>query len=130
MKENKTPSLARLAGALGMCRRAGRLITGFDAVAALLTQSGPLLVMTATDLSDKSRKELAFALQKAGRPASDTAVLLWLPLTKEEAGRALGMNKPVGILATQDPGFASAIRRACPTVPDSKEEQGQRDPVE
>ena len=130
VKENKAPSPHRLAGVLGMCRRAGRLTTGFDAVAALLTQSGPLLVMTAADISPKSRKELEFAIQKAGRPAAEAAEILPLPLTKETAGRALGVKKPVGILATQDPGFASAIRRACPGSNDTEEERGQRGPVE
>lgn len=126
MKENRAPSLHRLTGALGMCRRAGRLTTGFDAVAALPSQNGPLLVMTAADISPKSRKELVFALQKAGRNAEE---ILPLPLAKEELGRALGFQKPVGVLATQDPGFASAIRRACPGPDDTDEEQGRQDPV-
>lgn len=130
MKENKVPSPHRLTGVLGMCRRAGRLTTGFDAVAALLSQKGPLLVMTAADISPKSRKELEFAIQKAGRPAAEAAEILPLPLTKETAGRALGVKKPVGILATQDPGFVSAIRRACPGSNDTEEEQDSRSPVE
>ena len=127
MKVNKAPSIPRLAGALGMCRRAGRLTAGFDAVTALLGQNGPLLVMAAKDISPKSRKELEFALQKAGRLRDD---FLNLPLTKEETGRALGTHKPVGILAIQDPGFASAIRRACPAAYDTEEEQDRIGPVE
>lgn len=104
MKEDK------LAGLLGLCRRAGRLTTGFDAVAALAAAGQAALILTAADLSEKSGKELRFALEKTAHPS----VVRSIGLTKEEVGRVLGLRKPVGILATADDGFARAIGRCLP----------------
>ena len=44
----------KLAGLLGMCRRAGRLTTGFDAVKALAAEGRAALILAAADLSEKS----------------------------------------------------------------------------
>ena len=38
----------KLAGLLGMCRRAGRLTTGFDAVTALAAEGRAALILAAT----------------------------------------------------------------------------------
>ena len=41
----------KLAGLLGMCRRAGRLTTGFDAVTALAAEGRAALILAASDVS-------------------------------------------------------------------------------
>lgn len=55
----------KLAGLLGMCRRAGRLTTGFDAVTALAAEGRAALILAASDVSEKTGKELRFALERA-----------------------------------------------------------------
>ncbi len=105
--EADRPSPRALAGLLGISRRAGRLTTGFDAVSALIKGGNATLVMLAADLSAKTVKELRFAAR--GQPAT----IVRLPLTKEEAGTACGLKKPVGVLATDDKGFAAAMEKHC-----------------
>ena len=97
-------SLDKLRGLLGMCRRSGRLVTGFDAVVALCTTEGVLL-MIATDASPRTAKELRF--RAAEHP------IFRVPLTKEEIAEAVGSHKPVAVLAVADEGFADALRPLC-----------------
>ncbi|HJD23016.1 MAG TPA: 50S ribosomal protein L7ae, partial [Firmicutes bacterium] len=63
MKNERAPAASfdpagRIAGLLGMARRAGKLTAGFDAVAALIGRGKAAAVMTAADLSEKTNKEL------------------------------------------------------------------------
>lgn len=95
----------RLNGILGMARRAGRLIAGFDATVDAVKAGRAQLVLLAADLSPKTEKELRFA-------AEDAVPLLSVGLTKEEIGHAAGYGKPVGVVATEDKGFAAAIIKA------------------
>lgn len=89
-----------LSGLLGMCRRAGRLVTGFDAALALCKEPSVLL-MVAQDASPRTVKELRFRVKQHK--------LYTVPLTKEELGAALGLQKPVAVVATADEGFAKAM---------------------
>ena len=116
----------KLAGLLGMCRRAGRLTTGFDAVKALAAEGRAALILAAADLSEKSGKELRFAMERAAAPVP----ILTVPLTKEELGRLLGLRKPVGILATADEGFARAIGRCCPAGADNVHDMEEEPPYD
>lgn len=115
------PDNRRLYGLLGLARRAGRLITGFDAVKDLVLAGRAQLVMTAADLSEKTEKELLYALRgKAAR-------LLRLPADKEDIGRALGLDKPVGVLALEDKGFAASFQKLCDKRrPDSRDTEEER----
>lgn len=104
MKHEGAPA-GRIAGLLGMARRAGKLTAGFDAVASLVSGGTAAAVMVAADLSEKTEKELRFAARNHPIP------LLRLPLTKEEIGGALGLRKPVGVLALEDRGFAASLQK-------------------
>ncbi len=95
----------RLNGLLGMARRAGRLTAGFDAVIESVKTQKAQLVLLAADLSPKTEKELRFT-------AAEAVPLLSVGLTKEEIGHAAGYGKPVGVVATEDKGFAAAIIKA------------------
>ncbi|MDD2418705.1 MAG: ribosomal L7Ae/L30e/S12e/Gadd45 family protein [Oscillospiraceae bacterium] len=106
----------RLGGLLGMARRGGRLTTGFNAVVCLIAKSKSVMLMLATDLSEKTEKELRFAAR------SKNHEIIRLPLSKEEIGQALGLTKPVGVLALEDEGFAATVRLLCRDEGDSKEE--------
>lgn len=105
----------KLAGLLGMCRRAGRLTVGFDAVAALCREQRVLLMLTA-DAAPRTVRQLTFA-------AGDKPIY-WLPMTKDDVARAVGASKPVAVLATTDAGF---IRALSPLLNTAQEEESRYD---
>ncbi len=90
----------KLTGLLGMCRRAARLVTGFDAVIDLCAHETATVMLTA-DAAERTVKELRFRLP--------SVTLHRLPLTKEQAAAAIGSHKPVAVLATADDGFSKAL---------------------
>ena len=90
----------KLAGLLGMCRRAARLSTGFDAVVEQCRRER-MTVLLAADAAPRTVKELQFQLPQLP--------IYRLPLTKEEIAAAIGSHKPVAVLATADEGFSKAI---------------------
>lgn len=95
----------KLIGLLGLSRRAGHACCGFDAASELLHKGRARLVLLAADLSPKTGKELRFAGRDKGTDIRQ------IPLDKAEIGRALGIAKPVGVYATDDEGFAAALKR-------------------
>ena len=98
----------KITGTLGICRRAGHLTMGFDAVKALIEQRRAMLVLTAADLSEKSRKEIVFVV-------SDTDIPVYsLSFDEASLSAALGLQKPVGIIATDDRGFAASLMKHIP----------------
>ena len=94
----------RIAGLLGIARRAGHVAVGFDAVVTAVKADKAKLVLCAADISPKTAKEWQFATR------DKTVASLSLPLSKEELGKALGYAKPVGLTAVDDEGFAKGIR--------------------
>ena len=98
----------KLTGLLGICRRAGHLIVGFDAVKDAIISRKAKVVLTAADLSEKTVKELRFQLTETDVP------LYVLSADKEALATALGFQKPIGVVATNDSGFAAAIRKYFP----------------
>ena len=58
----------QLLPSLGLVRRAGKLIYGFDAVQAACKDQTARLVLTAADLSQKSRKEIVRTAQMYAVP--------------------------------------------------------------
>ena len=103
--------LERLASLLGMARRAGKLVTGFDAVVALFAEKTASCVLLAADLSEKTEKELRFAANKAGSADAAAMPIYKIPLSKEDVSHSLGLKKPVGILALTDQGFAASAEK-------------------
>lgn len=101
----------KLSGLLGMCRRSGRLVCGFDAVSVLCREPFVLL-MIASDASPRTQKELLFKVSAAGM----NHAIYRLPFRREETAQLLGFQKPVAVLATVDKGFAEAIRPLLTTI--------------
>lgn len=95
----------KLVGLIGICRRAGHLSLGFDAVAALIADGRAKQILLACDLSEKTAKELRFLAEKRSAP------LAVIPTDKEKLGALLGMQKPIGVIATDDGGFAAAMQK-------------------
>ena len=91
----------RLLSFLGLCKRAGYLISGADTVTRAVNEGKALLVLYASDVSENSLKGVLKAAQDKNVPAR------MLPRTKEELSFALG--KHCGIICTTDKGFAQKI---------------------
>ena len=98
----------KLTGLLGICRRAGHLVVGFDAVKELIFTGKAKCVLTAADLSEKTAKELRFQLGERRIP------MYALDTDKNALATALGFQKPIGVVATDDSGFAAAISKYFP----------------
>mgnify|MGYP002625075898 CR=1 FL=1 len=88
---------------LGLCRRAGKLIYGFDAVAGELEKPDTAVcgVILASDLSEKSKKEVRFICAK-----KDTEVTE-ITETLDDIKNVIG--KRTGIIAVLDAGLYKSI---------------------
>ncbi|MCL1866606.1 MAG: 50S ribosomal protein L7 [Oscillospiraceae bacterium] len=84
---------------LGLCKRAGKLIVGFDAAVADLEKSAG--VLTASDLSEKSAKEIAFHCDKHGKK------VVQIGHTMSDIQSVL--NKKTGIISVLDEGLFAVI---------------------
>ncbi len=93
----------KLCGLLGIARRSGHILIGFDAVRAALLADKTQLILLASDCSPKTEKELRFAAQ------DKTCPIIQVAEDKEAFTAALGMQKPVAVIATDDRGFATAM---------------------
>ncbi|MFT3950506.1 MAG: 50S ribosomal protein L7 [Oscillospiraceae bacterium] len=82
---------------LTVCRRAGKLALGADLVKDALKTGTAWGVFAASDLSEKSLKELRFHCARYSRP------LFPLGMTMDEVSEQLG--KRTGALAVCDAGF-------------------------
>ncbi|MBQ3265648.1 MAG: ribosomal L7Ae/L30e/S12e/Gadd45 family protein [Ruminococcus sp.] len=91
----------RLLSFLGICKRAGRLISGADTVTKAVNEDKAVLVLYASDVSENSLKQVLRAAREHNIP------VLRLSRGKEELSYALG--KHCGIICTTDTGFAEKI---------------------
>ena len=86
-----------------LCRRAGKLVIGFDAVCGELVKKGFCAVILAADVSAKTEKEICFSADKYGRK------VIKADFTMDEALSALG--KRAGVFLINDEGlFGAAIK--------------------
>lgn len=82
---------------LTICRKAGKLAMGLELAKDALYHGMAAGVLTASDASEKSKKEAEFFSAQAEVP------LLELPFTKVEMGQAVG--RASGVFAVCDDGF-------------------------
>ena len=99
----------KLCGLLGIARRSGHILIGFDAVRAALLADKTQLILLASDCSPKTEKELRFAAEGKTCPVVKVAE------DKDAFTDALGMQKPVAVIATDDRGFATAMMKTITT---------------
>ena len=95
----------KLCGLLGIARRSGHILIGFDAVRAALLADKTRLILLASDCSPKTEKELRFAAE------DKTCPIIKVAEDKDAFTAALGMQKPVAVIATDDRGFATAMMK-------------------
>ena len=98
----------KLLGALGLCRRAGALIVGFDAVKDAVLMGKAHLVLYAQDASEGNVRRIQWMCREVG----DACEALPLPLTKQDLAAIL--HKAVGVLAVTDENLAVLCRTKLP----------------
>ncbi len=89
-----------------LCKRAGKLIVGFDLCKAAMQTGEAKLIILASDVSEKTRKEALFLAQQCGCEAAGTA------LTMDELWYCIG--KRSGVLAVSDAGLARGFLKSDP----------------
>ncbi|MEO1198343.1 MAG: RNA-binding protein [Pseudomonadota bacterium] len=77
-------------GALGLARRAGRLVLGFSKVADLIRKQGAAVVLTASDAAEDGRGKLE-ALRRAASPDTPN----WSLFTAEQMSLAFGAGNVI-----------------------------------
>lgn len=90
-------------GNLGLCRKAGCLILGFDAVKKAAQQGEAKLLLCTADISEKTKKEVRFF--------SDRYQILMreIPFNMEQVQDVIG--KRIGVLAVTSENFADLLSR-------------------
>lgn len=91
----------RLLSFLGLCKRAGRLVTGAETVTKTIAEGKALLVLYASDVSEGSVKRVRIEAWNKSIPTRR------LPCSKEELSFALGRLS--AIVCVTDRGFADKI---------------------
>lgn len=92
----------KLMGAIGLCRKAGKLVMGSDPVAEAVRERKAALVLTASDFAPRSQRQADRVCEQY------QVVLVRLPCTMDQLAALLG--KTYGVLAVCDLGFARMIR--------------------
>lgn len=95
----------RLLSTLCICRKAGKIILGFDAVNDAAREHTLALIVLSGDLSPKSAKEMAFAAEKYQIPICSA------PITMDDIRHRLG--KRSGIIGVTDQGLAETVQQTC-----------------
>lgn len=88
---------------LGLCRRAGKLVCGFDASVEAMVNGEGHAILTASDISPKTEKELIYKAKSAN------FCVYKLPYTMEEM-KSLSKKK-VGIFAITDKNLAKLVEK-------------------
>ncbi len=97
--------MSNLTGLLTICRKAGRLVMGFDPMKDALAEGKACAVIVASDISPKTEKEVRFFSGKKEIPVEKTS------LTLNDIYFALG--KKAGIITICDKGFAEKALAVC-----------------
>ncbi len=97
MNSKKTANL------LTICLKAGKTVKGFDSVCDAVKNGTAFCVLTASDASEKTVKEIYFVCGKYSVPIFRTE------LTKEEIGILCG--KITAVIAVCDKGFADGFAK-------------------
>lgn len=87
----------KLLSLLGLMRRAGKLIYGFDSSVEAAKNKKAVCLLYAYDISEKTEKNLKYEAEKYG------VEIVKLNLNISEAGGAIG--KKAGVFALTDAGF-------------------------
>lgn len=93
----------KLNGILSICRKAGKMEIGFAPMKEALPTGKVSGVLTASDISPKTYKEVCYFCQKHSVPVQA------LPLDMQQLGAAIG--RKAAVIAVLDAGFYDRIRQ-------------------
>lgn len=93
----------RTANLLGICIRAGKTVKGFDSAVEAVKNGTAFCLLTASDASEKTVKEVRFYCEKYGVKSLATE------MSKADIGRLCG--KETAVIAVTDKGFADGFER-------------------
>ncbi len=91
----------KMSDTLTICKRAGKLVTGFDSVKKVLDNKTAVLVLTTADISEKTDKEVLYHCEKQNIPIIKTTY------TMREIDLIISKNTVV--MAVTDNGFAGKL---------------------
>lgn len=99
----------RLLGALGLCRKAGQLVTGATKVRAAIEKPGIIALFTSVDARPDGRQKMAgaYTASAAGDPIEHFELL-----TSEQMGLALGLENVIHAALVEGAAARSALFRA------------------
>lgn len=100
MSSEKSRKTANL---LGICIRAGKTVKGFDSAVESVKKGTAFCLLTASDASEKTVKEVNFFCGKYGISCFVTE------MSKSDIGRLCG--KETAVIAVTDKGFAEGFER-------------------
>ena len=99
-------SRGKLLGALGLARKAGKLIVGGELCEQNIRAGKAVLALLCSDLSDNSKKKLHAALRAGDIP------YIVLPFSKAELAERFGKKSFAVVCAVTDDSFAKVIYKA------------------
>ena len=92
----------KLSGFLGLSRKAGKIVFGFDMTAESMQKGTAKLVLLSNDCSERTARNIKRIAEETG-----TEILI-LPLSMDEIGYAVA--KRAGVLSVCDSGFSKKIK--------------------
>ncbi len=96
---------SKIFGLLGFASKAGKLSYGMAATLETMGKKKSFLVIAASDVSEKSQKEISFSCQKYNvniiHPDADMDAL------------SVAIGRRCGIISVNDKGFADAVLEQC-----------------
>ncbi len=101
---DETDRLSRIISLLTVCRKAGRLVLGFDAVTEAAGKHRAACILLAADCAARTEKEIRFRCR-------DSAIRK-LPADMEQLG--MYFRKRTAVFGVCDPGFAGRLLTLLP----------------
>ncbi|MBR3935641.1 MAG: ribosomal L7Ae/L30e/S12e/Gadd45 family protein [Oscillospiraceae bacterium] len=92
----------KLSGFLGLCKKAGKLVFGFDMTVGAMQKGTADSVLLSADCAERTARNIKRIAEEC-----ETTVYI-LPLTMDEIGYAVA--KRAGVLAVCDSGFSKKIK--------------------
>ena len=90
---------------LGISKKAGKLVTGYDPVIEAILKNKIVMVMLSNELSEKNAAKIKNAAEKNNIPVKE------INISMNEIAYALG-SKPTGILGIADKGLAHILEQS------------------
>lgn len=107
--------------ALSLCRKAGALVYGFDAVKERVYTGEAHLALYADDISAGTRARVERFCE---------GLVPVLPLGRTQAEVAHVLKKPAGVFAITDPELAKLCRKCAGAAPDNTAQQKEERPCQ